>query len=166
MFFRITNYLEITLFKQSIPIIVVILLLTVAYLVNLTIDQKDYESLKANQCYLDSSYCEFEIQDLTFKVEFDRFPLEIEEMTLINFSHPSEYTYDSGWVEGTNMFMGKMKLFTSAITQLQQNSQIDLELFLGACSEPQMRWKMVLNLTHIESGNPQRVIVFFQTDQS
>ena len=166
-----TNYtnahlLEITLLKQSLPIIVVILILTVVYFINLTTSQDKNDSLKANQCYLVSYACELKVDNNSFNVEFDRFPLEVEEMTKITFSHSSDYLFDSGWVEGTNMFMGKMKLFTSSITKQDSNAQIKLELFLGACSEPQMRWKLVLNLTHLESGKSQRIIVFFQTNQS
>lgn len=136
------------------------------YFLDLNTGQDKYDSLDANQCYLTSHNCEFAIKDLDFNVEFDRFPVEIEEMVSIDFNYSSEYIYDSGWVEGTNMFMGKMNLFTSSINEQNPNSNVKLELFLGACSEPQMRWKMVLNLTHLESGKPQRIIVFFQTDQS
>lgn len=162
----IANILEITLLKQSLPIIVVILVLTAVYFVDLFTNQNEYDSLRANQCYLTTYNCKFEIEDRNFNVEFDRFPLEIEEMMSITFTHSANFTYDSGWVEGTNMFMGKMKLFTSSIIEHDPISQVELELFLGACSEPQMRWKMVLNLTHVESGIPQRLIIFFQTDQS
>ena len=158
--------MAITLIKQSIPIIVVILILTIIYLIDLTESQHESALLNANQCYLSTVTCEFEFEGHNFKVNYDRFPLQIEEMLPIVFIHSSEYLYNSSWVEGTNMFMGKMNTFTRSIITDKQQGIVELDLFLGACSEPQMRWKMVLNLTHIASGKPKRLIVFFQTDQS
>lgn len=158
--------MDFTLLKQSIPIIVVAILLSIAFLFNSLTTNNSFNDQVPNQCYLESENCIFEFDDKEFTVTFDRFPLQIEEMLLVTLMTPSDYRYESGWVEGTNMFMGKTTLFLQQSRNELEVRTTELELFLGACSEINMRWRMVINLNHTVTGENQRLSIFFQTTQS
>ncbi len=158
--------MDFTLLKQSIPIIVVAILLSIAFLFNSLTTNNSFNDQVPNQCYLESENCIFEFDDKEFTVKFDRFPIQIEEMLLVTLMTPSDYRYESGWVEGTNMFMGKTTLFLQQSRNELEVRTTELELFLGACSEINMRWRMVINLNHTVTGENQRLSIFFQTTQS
>ncbi|GAB2682258.1 hypothetical protein Q4574_04695 [Aliiglaciecola sp. 3_MG-2023] len=86
-------------------------------------------------------------------------------MLNIELSYDTQYVLRSGWLEGTNMYMGKTPLYIGASRIDKQNNQVlvDAELFIGACSEPNMRWKLTIELEDIQSGKLHSVFVFFQT---
>ncbi len=57
---------------------------------------------------------------------------------------PDSLQLNSAWVQGVNMYMGKTALMIDSV--VNQGEQVDYlaSLFLGACSEPKMKWQLVV----------------------
>lgn len=73
-------------------------------------------------------------------------PVLIEEMTEVQIRHPSEWALKSAWIEGVNMFMGKINVFIEDSRIEMSQKQHNANFFLGSCSRPDMTWKMVLEI--------------------
>lgn len=136
-----------------------ILILSVVYSLN----QNKSSILYENQCYLESDQCVIQLQNSLVQISVENFPIQIEENISISVEHANQYVMQGGWLEGTNMYMGKTPLFI-------QNSETKIgttvhqgNLFIGACSEPSMRWKLVIDLQNIETGQSHLLSIFFQT---
>lgn len=151
-----------TLIKQTFPIIVVISILTGVYFLNNQNESKLFD----NHCYLESQTCKLRLLDSQVIVHFDRYPIIIEELLALSIVHDNYFVLQNGWVEGTNMFMGKTNLFIGASPRNEKEVTHEAELFIGSCSEPRMRWKLVLNLTDVRTGEDHQVSIFFQTNYS
>ncbi|GAA6185909.1 hypothetical protein NBRC116595_31590 [Aliiglaciecola sp. NS0011-25] len=138
-----------------------ILILSVVYSLN---NQKD-SILTKNLCYLEAQSCRIELDDSIMQVSFSDFPIQIEEMLNLSIIYDTHYVVRRGWLEGTNMYMGKTPLFlkTSRIDKLNNQVNLDAELFIGACSESNMRWKLTIELEDIQTTDLKTVSVFFQT---
>lgn len=78
-------------------------------------------------------------------------PIEIEEMTDLTISTPQDWTLGSSWIEGVNMFMGKMNVFIEGYTDKENLRHHTANFFLGSCNRPDMAWKLVLEV--YEPGN-------------
>lgn len=145
--------------KQFFPIIVVIFILSVVYWIN----YQHADEPSVNQCYLDDLACELTIQSTPFLVQFSLFPVQIEEPISVTFSYSALYDLNSAWLEGTNMFMGRINIHLLESKKAVTQTQTVGELFIGACSESDMRWRMVINLTERATGIPEVRYVYFQT---
>ncbi|WP_343855633.1 hypothetical protein [Aliiglaciecola litoralis] len=131
-----------------------------------SLNQEKSPILYHNQCYLESVSCELSLEGTDVVVDVTPFPVRIEEMIAINIKHANQYVLKQVWVEGTNMFMGKLPVHISNSDTINDRVKHSGEFFIGACSEPNMRWKLVFDLTDIESGQSQTMSVFFQTKRS
>jgi hypothetical protein len=70
--------------------------------------------------------------------------MELEEEILINIIIPKNSTIKNMWVQGINMYMGKTAIITDN-TYVQDTQKVyNARLFLGACSEPAMKWQMII----------------------
>lgn len=148
-----------TLIKRIFPIIVLFLILAVVYSTN----QNKSAILYENQCYLTSTTCHLMLSDTEVVIEFSDFPLQVEEMSSVVITHASHFSLVQGWLEGTNMFMGRTTLFVTDTQSLEKTTENRGELFLGACSEPNMRWKLLLDLKDSRTGQTDTISIFFQT---
>ncbi|GAB5380678.1 MAG: hypothetical protein Alis3KO_20100 [Aliiglaciecola sp.] len=149
-----------TLIKQTFPIIVVISILTGVYFLNNLGNNEIFE----NHCYLEGKSCTLKLVDSEVTLNFEQYPIVIEEVIKFSIEHNAHFVLQKGWVEGTNMFMGKTNLAIGKSVTLNNAINHQIELFLGACSEPRMRWKLVLDLTDVRTGQEHQVSVFFQTN--
>lgn len=146
--------------KRSLPIIVVILILSVVYWANRT----DSDRLISTQCYLTETQCLFSLYGENIKLDASTFPVEIEEWQRFTLQYPETITVTDMWIEGTNMFMGKtsvvleQKKVESGVTSQQAS------FFLGACSEPDMRWRLLIRLQNNLTGGSETLSVMFQTE--
>ncbi len=120
-------------------------------------------NLGANQCYLESEICEINLPEGQLQIEFPHFPIRVEEMTPVTLIFPKHYQLLDAHVEGTNMYMGKSPLINVRASIDRQQSHQQWEMFLGACSEPNMRWKLVLSFKNMASDESILANVYFQT---
>jgi len=120
------------------------------------------ENKVANQyitpkCITSQSVCQVQSRFGEVTIKFD-----VEKVTTENSFHiyfeglsSTEYTID-GYLEGRDMFMGKIPLF------FKRNNSFSFitETLLGSCTENKMIWVMNLSLTKISSldgENEQRL---------
>lgn len=124
--------------------------------------------LDKNLCYLEASTCQIMLGDSSIEFHISEYPVLLEEMLNITLTYDIQYVARRGWLEGTNMFMGKTPLVFKENHIQEVNKQVtqETELFIGACSEPNMRWKLSIELEDLQSGQLQTVYVFFQTQST
>ena len=94
--------------------------------------------------------------------------VQVEEQNLLQLTLPSDYILDKAWVQGVNMYMGQVAVFNDSQATLtsDNSSQQSLQFFLGACSEPDMRWQMVLAIKKVSSQKPETFFINFSTELS
>ena len=51
------------------------------------------------------------------------------------------------WVQGINMYMGKNAVLADSTYAKEAKKVYNARLFLGACSEPAMRWQLIIQTT-------------------
>lgn len=128
-------------------------------------NQNKTSILYDKQCYLEDEKCTLMLNESDVVIEFSTFPVLVEEMMKVVVSHENRYVLKQGWLEGTNMFMGRTTLFLIDKTSTEGHISINAELFIGSCSEPNMRWKLLLDLDDQQTGQTHTVSVFFQTSR-
>lgn len=142
-------------FQAFLPMFALALLLFFAYLAN----QPDHSV--GNQCQLGRNGCEFSLgKGHKLRVEVGTFPLQLEETWPLILHYPTDWQLEEAWIEGVNMYMGKSPL----ILLTQGLEKTELEGFLGSCSEPKMRWRMVIRLRDSAQAE-SRYYVNFQTQR-
>ncbi|OUS26346.1 hypothetical protein A9Q98_10900 [Thalassotalea sp. 42_200_T64] len=107
------------------------------------------------------NYCDFsagvcsQIRDFG-SFELTTMPKLIKAESEINFQLTSknnaELEIQSAWLEGKDMYMGKIPLFFSA-----KNGVYEANTLIGACTEEQMNWQMIIVLM---TDNQQQRLVF------
>ena len=152
--FRSTQYLQ-----KYIPLLVIILtfllVLSVGHFVGVNKTMPVDKQRATSGCVLDNQQCQIVLGDgITITVTVKQ-PIEIEESIDIVFETSPDVTIESAWVEGVNMFMGKVPLLVEARTPEVQEGWF----MLGACSEPNMQWQMTLNI----KGRDKPAFVWFDT---
>ncbi len=156
----IVRLLNISLFKQFFPIIVVIFLLSGLYLYN-PLTNTVYSG---KQCYFEGMTCNLNHNDKLITVDFLNDIIEVEEELMINIGYPLDYHLANAWVEGTNMFMGKINVELNDLNVSEERVINNGVLFLGSCSEPHMRWRLVLEFNVSGKSTPEKYYFNFQTD--
>src|SRR5690606_29181010 len=72
--------------------------------------------------------------------KFDPDQPRVEEPILITFIAPKGIVLQQGKLEGVSMYMGVIPLTLEQLTETSWQA----ELWLGACSDPQMQWRGVV----------------------
>lgn len=103
-------------------------------------------------CVLDAQGCELAYPQGSIQVIFDQ-PPAVEEQIEFEIVTPSGVVISDIVVEGDNMYMGKIPVFVKA----SYAQGLKGWFMLGSCSEPNMRWRMVLS---IEGRERPYTIVF------
>lgn len=106
-------------------------------------------------CEFENLTCQLYSSDEPIVARFSRAPQAEEEIS-VRFSLAPEYQIESVWIEGTNMYMGKIPV----LVEETQPGEWSGWFMLGSCSEPQMHWQMLLNL----KGEVDPKILIFTTD--
>ena len=70
--------------------------------------------------------------------------MELEEEILINIIIPKNTTIKNMWVQGINMYMGKTAIISDNVYVQDTQKVYNARLFLGSCSEPAMKWQMII----------------------
>lgn len=129
--------------------------------------QKVELSQSGYQCSIDETLVCFFANDLSepsyLTVKFIK-KAQIEEENAFELIIPSGLRLVDGWVQGVNMYMGKMAIMEQDIKSgKKDNSHQRWIFFLGSCSEANMRWQLVLNFATVSAGKTETYFVNFTT---
>ncbi|MFQ3189705.1 MAG: hypothetical protein ACI936_000830 [Paraglaciecola sp.] len=70
--------------------------------------------------------------------------IEVEEELLLTITVPNNTKIEKMWVQGINMYMGKNAVLSDSVYVIEEKKVYNGRLFLGSCSEPLMRWQLVI----------------------
>ena len=73
--------------------------------------------------------------------------IEVEEEILLTITVPNNTKIERMWVQGINMYMGKNAVLSDSVYAMEEKKVYNARLFLGACSEPAMRWQLIIQTT-------------------
>lgn len=84
-------------------------------------------------------------------------PVPIEQALTLRLEVPKGVTPTLSRVEGVSMYMGTLPV------QWQQVSDTEWQtnLYLGACTDPKMQWRLTIPLQHQHDGLPNSVQYLF-----
>ena len=97
------------------------------------------ESKNPVSCTLIDQKCIIKGNNSETLVEFLA-PLTVEELISVKIDLPSGQKFIKGYVEGTNMNMGKSPFMMTE----QVDNVVVGEIFLGSCSQSHMQWQLTL----------------------
>jgi hypothetical protein len=126
-------------------------------------------SIFSKQCQLnDKLICQFNLTEYSNEKVLVNFNTKVlvEEENTVQLLLPETWNLKQVWIQGVNMYMGKI----AVLEQTEPNQPItnthSLWFFIGACSEPHMRWQLIIELENRESLKTERFFVNFTTDLS
>ena len=105
-----------------------------------------------NHCTFVNQLCEFTLSSMPAQATFSAPPIAEDSITL-TFSLPPSVDVESVWIEGVNMYMGKIPVLMSQTGPGHWEGWF----MLGSCSEPVMRWRMLINI----KGRQAPAILYF-----
>lgn len=73
--------------------------------------------------------------------------IEIEEENLLVIKVHKDIRIKQMWVQGINMYMGKNAVIIDSVYVQSTKKVYNSRLLLGSCSEPAMRWQLVIQTT-------------------
>ena len=109
-----------------------------------------------NSCNFVNETCEFLIDGEVAIATFSTMP-EPEESVTLKILIPENQEIESAWIEGVNMYMGKIPVLLDNDGQGKWSGWF----MLGSCSEPVMKWQLRLNIK--DKGSPS--YLYFVTQQ-
>ncbi|WP_051275286.1 hypothetical protein [Aestuariibacter salexigens] len=116
-----------------------IALLATVYKVN----DKSAPSTDDGLCNITQRACQFRLHNGVGTLEFLNRPVTEEELTLA-LKLPDDAAFESGWIEGVNMYMGRTPLLFE--NKAQGADSIHLVTFLGSCNLDVMEWQLTLQI--------------------
>lgn len=120
--------------------------------------------VEGRQCALVDGKCALSFKQQQFSITISPQPIVLEEELTVDFIYPQKMQLTSAWVEGVNMFMGKTRILLSETIEDQQDKMTTGMLFLGSCSEANMRWRLVTEFKEDgSSAQPERLYFNFST---
>jgi hypothetical protein len=123
---------------------------------------KSYQDV---QCQIEGrDACTIQQHGEGFVVAFSRIP-EVEEEITLKLTYPDSYELREAWVQGINMYMGRSAILLDS--NQKQDGQINSKamLFLGACSEKNMKWQLVTLFVETASGQELKLFYNFDTQR-
>ncbi|NVK56736.1 MAG: hypothetical protein HWE26_14105 [Alteromonadaceae bacterium] len=107
-------------------------------------------------CWQTDTRCQIPLSVGDISIIVEAIPT-VEEQIAVSINLPAGLAISSAYIEGQNMYMGKIPL------PLEQTSAQQWQgwFILGSCSEPTMLWRLTLKL----KDRPEPVWIFFSTSQ-
>ena len=109
-----------------------------------------------NSCNFVNETCEFLIDEKLAIASFSTMP-EPEESVTVKLIIPEGKNIESAWIEGVNMYMGKIPVLLDSDGEGKWSGWF----MLGSCSEPVMKWQLRLNVEGMDSPS----YLYFVTQQ-
>ena len=91
--------------------------------------------------------------------------IELEEELRLVVKIPNNTNIKQMWVQGINMYMGKSAVLTDSIYEQENQKVYNARLFLGACSEPSMKWQLIIQTIDV-TQTEQSWFFNFSTDRN
>jgi hypothetical protein len=141
-------------------------LLVFAAAVGVFLNYTDSPSIKSTkQCNIDlTQECVVFGNNGQISVRFLQ-EIEVEEELLLNIIVPKNTKIKQMWVHGVNMYMGKNAVLTDSVYAEGIKKVYNARLFLGSCSEPAMRWQLIIK-TEDDTQLEQSWFFNFSTDRN
>lgn len=99
------------------------------------------------QCNIDlTQECIVFDQDQQISVTFLQ-EIEVEEEISLTITTKTDTKIKQMWVQGVNMYMGKNAVIVESVYAKEMKKVYYAHLFLGSCSEPEMRWQLIVRTT-------------------
>lgn len=117
-------------------------------------DGYDLCSENKNQC----------IRSSGLHVSFDPSNIPLEEEVKVSLITHEDFEIQNAWVEGVNMFMGKIPLLIETESDSPHNRKSAI-LFLGSCSEPRMHWRLFVEVEDVKSDAKRTLLYEFLTER-
>lgn len=114
-----------------------------------------------DHCLATQSQCVVinEIGHFSILFNVDKVRTDIPFKLIIRYDTPNENIKLSGYLEGKDMFMGKIPMMFS---ELPQKNKFVVETMLAACSEERMTWRLWLTVNAINAiDNSKQNTTFF-----
>jgi hypothetical protein len=73
--------------------------------------------------------------------------IEVEEEISFTITTTTDTKIKNMWVQGVNMYMGKNAVIVESVYAKEMKKVYKAHLFLGSCSEPEMRWQLIVRTT-------------------
>lgn len=118
---------------------------------------KSNSELQSLQCNFVNSQCRFLLDQKPVVAAFDAVPAPEESVTL-TLSLPTGEAVERAWIEGVNMYMGKVPV----LMEPDGTGAWHGWFMLGSCSEPMMQWRMTLTL----KGRREPAYLYFKTSRT
>lgn len=119
----------------------------------------------SNLCNFQQSPCSTIIEDLQITLsagtEVIKAESEINFELLVKSEKPVIIT--SAWLEGKDMFMGKIPLFFTPNKITQTNTLVSAQTMIGACTEESMVW--VMNVALEVEGEARLIQFYFESER-
>ncbi|QJR79297.1 hypothetical protein CA267_018810 [Alteromonas pelagimontana] len=142
------------LLQKALRPLIIVILPACVYLANQYVSVSSDDMDLRNQCNFVDLECDFAIFARPAVARFSA-PPTIEEPITLNLITPQDAVIESIWIEGVNMYMGKIPVSVDSIDANQWSGWF----MLGSCAEPLMRWRMVVNI----KDQPTPVFLYFTT---
>ncbi|WP_158968910.1 hypothetical protein [Paraglaciecola sp. L3A3] len=118
--------------------------------------------IPSSQCDIDGMrVCRLINDQKILSVQFTQ-PIELEEELNLLIKVPESVVLHQTWVQGINMYMGKSAVMVESTYSEAGGLAYQSKLFLGACSEPDMKWQLVVQTKDSEQ-NIQSYFFNFET---
>jgi hypothetical protein len=99
----------------------------------------------------DLSECSLNVGEQKLSVKFAQ-TIELEEELSLEINIPNTQILKNVWVQGVNMYMGKTPVIVES-NYVQNESVVHQgKLFLGACSESNMIWQLIVQTKDIRNN--------------
>ena len=118
------------------------------------VEQANYQ---APQCLEGQSECQVVLPIGSAAVSFNlaRITAETPFDIVVEIDSAADITKVSGYLEGVNMYMGKIPLFSDEIVKSDDENSVNVvfNTQLGSCAAPQMRWQAWLIIEYLDDAN-------------
>ncbi|WP_334020714.1 hypothetical protein [Alteromonas sp. S015] len=145
---------------SQLPLVAIIVVAVCVYLAHKlqssVLKDTDVVNGIGNSCNFVNETCEFLIDDKLSIASFSTKP-EPEESVTVKLLVPVGVEIESAWIEGVNMYMGKIPVLLDDDGEGNWSGWF----MLGSCSEPVMKWQLRLNIKDKESPS----YLYFVTQQ-
>jgi hypothetical protein len=120
-------------------------LLVFAAVVGMFLNYTDSSNIKeTKQCNIDlTQECVVFDNGQQISVRFLQ-RIDVEEELLLTITVPNNTKIKQMWVQGVNMYMGKNAVLSDSVYVKEEQKVYNARLFLGSCSEPLMRWQLII----------------------
>ena len=141
-------------------------LLVFAAVIGVFLNYTDSPSIKSTkQCNIDlTQECVVFNNGQEISVHFLQ-EIEVEEELLLKITVPNNTKIKRMWVQGINMYMGQNAVLTDSVYAEETKKVYNARLFLGSCSEPVMRWQLIIQ-TENDMEAEQSWFFNFMTDRN